>query len=58
MGLNLPKNLMKCCTWSTAGTWILGESTSEILSEFLDLVLEKDGVDQLDRSHEDGRSIT
>ena len=58
----LRKKLMKCYIWSialcgaeTKDTW---ESGSDITWKLWNVVLEKDGEDQLDRSCEKLRSIT
>ena len=53
LDLELRKKLVKCYIWSIAlygaETW---DSRSETPGKFLDVVLEKDGKDQLDRSCE------
>jgi len=60
--LNVRKKLMKCCIWSTAlydaETWDILESRWEIPLKFWNVVLEKEGEDQLDWSCEKWTSIT
>ena len=55
LDLNLRKKLVKCYVWSMAvygaETWML-RATSETPGKFWNVVLEKDGDDQLDRSCE------
>ena len=62
LDVNLRKKLMKCYVWSIA---LCGAETgdgpgnrSETDGKFLNVVLEKDGEDQLDRSSEKWRSVT
>jgi len=56
LDVNLRKKLVKCYIWSMAlcgaETWDASGSRSEIPGKFLDVVLEKDEEDQLDRSCE------
>jgi hypothetical protein len=42
----------------SADTWDTSDSSSEMPEKFCKVVLEKDGVDQLDRSCEKWRSVT
>ena len=61
LDLNLRKKLVKCYIWSRvlygAETYSTSESRSEIAGKFWNLVLEKDGGDQLDRLCEKWISI-
>jgi len=56
LDLKLRKKLVKCYIWSMAfygaETWTLRGSRSELRGKFSNVVLEKDGEDQLDRSCE------
>jgi len=55
LDLNLRKKLVKCYIWSMAfygaETWMLRAADQKYLESF-DVVLEKDGKDQLDQSCE------
>jgi hypothetical protein len=53
LDLELRKKLVKCYIWSIA---LYG--AAETSGKFLNVVLEKDGEDQLDQSCEKRRSIT
>ena len=56
LDLNLRKKLVKCFIWSMvlygAETWTLRAADQKYLESFLNVVLEKDGQDQLGRSCE------
>jgi hypothetical protein len=58
----LRKKLAKCHIWRSvlygAETWTLWEKTSETAGKFSNVVLEKDGEDQLDRSCEKRSNVT
>jgi hypothetical protein len=60
--LNLRKKLVKCWIWSHSSLWYWKSDTSESWSEtsgkFWNLMLQKDGEDQLVGSCERWRSIT
>ena len=62
LDLNLRKKLVKCYIWSMAlygaETWTLRAADQKYLGKFWNVVLEKDGEDQLDRSCEKWRSVT
>ena len=56
MDLKLRKKLVKCYIWSItlygAETWTLRAADQKPTGKFLNVVVEKDGEDQLDRSSE------
>jgi hypothetical protein len=62
LDLNLRKKLVECYIWSIAfygvGKWDTSKSRPEIPGKFRNVVLEKDGEDQLDRSCEKWESVT
>ena len=61
LDLKLEKKLIKCYIWSialySAETWTVRAVDQKQLWKFWNVVLEKDGEDQLDRSCEKWRSI-
>ena len=62
LDLNLRKKLVKCYIWKYGFVWRwnfdASGSRSEIPGKFWNVVLEKDGKDQLDRSCEKWRRVT
>ena len=61
LDLNLRKKLVKCYIWSMAfygaEIWTLPAEDQKYIGTFWNVVLEKDGEDQLDRSCEKWRSV-
>ena len=61
LDLNLRKKLVRCYVWSIAlygaETWTLRATDQKHLDSF-EMLLEKNGEDQLDRSCEERRSVT
>jgi hypothetical protein len=59
LDLNLRKKLVKCYIWSFVWCWNLdtSESRSDIPGKFWNVVLKKNGEDQLDRSCEKWRVL-
>jgi hypothetical protein len=62
LDLNMRKTLVKCSIWSTAlycaDTWIHYKKRSGIPLKFWNVMLEKDGEDQLDQLCEKWQTVT